>query len=212
MKVRYVKLPTNAIFNWLDPFHVTAKWACKAITGDWWSERNVAIRRYFADTWTVEYDRITRHFTDLEESIREKGILTPISCDSGPPRKNYLKPFHFPPEQQHDLSRAVHTRNFGGSRVTIAVKLDIKEIPVIVHDYANIFPNEPEVTPQNYKQWFGDEYVWATVPPHLRIRYSSHMKNKKYSSMNKSTRQAHEQASNVARTKTYAKFGLVGDT
>ena len=44
MKLRYVELPPERIFNWLDPFNVTAKWACKAITGDWWSPENVEIR------------------------------------------------------------------------------------------------------------------------------------------------------------------------
>lgn len=209
MKLRYVELPPERIFNWLDPFNVTAKWACKAITGDWWSKENVAIRRHFADTWTKAYDDITGHFTDLEESIKEKGILTPIQADSGPPRGTYLKPFHYPPGT--DLSTAVNTLLFGGSRLTIAEKLGIEKVPVAVHDYANVFPDAPEITQRNFKRWFKNEYAWSPRAPHLRIVRSSHIKNKKYDGMNTNTKRAQQDAATVARKSTYDKFGLEGD-
>ena len=209
MKVRYVELPPKRIFNWLDPFNVTAKWACKAIKDDWWSDKNIEIRQYFAKCWTEEFDKITGHFTDLEESIKEKGILIPINVDSGPPRGTYLKPHHFFPGT--DLSTALVTKMFGGSRLTIANKLRIEKVPCIVYDYANMFPDAPEVTCTNYKQWFGNEYGCSGNPPQIRVRHSSHMKNKKYDGMNGATRNAQQKAATVARAKTYEKFGLTGD-
>ena len=209
MKLRYVEISPDKIFNWLDPFNVTAKWACKAITDDWWSERNVLIRREFADTWTKEFDNITGHFTDLEESIKEKGILTPINLDSGPPRGTYLKPHHFFPGT--DLSTALVTQMFGGSRLTIATKLQMDAVPCVVHDYANLFPEAPEVTCTNYKQWFGNEYGCSGNPPQIRIRHSSHIKNKKYDGMNGATRNAQNKAADIARERTYKKFGLTGN-
>ena len=211
MKLKYVELPTERIFNWLDPFNVTAKWACKAITGDWWTSQNVEIRKYFAEVWTEEFDKITGHFTDLEESIKEKGILTPISTQSGPPRGTYLKPHHFPPDEQHDLTKAISTFTFGGSRLTIANKLGIEKVPCIVHDFANLFPQAQEVTKSNFTKWFGNEYVFNTQPPCLRIKHMSHIKNKKYNCLNKGTREAQGNAATVARAKTYAKYGLVGE-
>ena len=211
MKVRYVELPPKRIFNWLNPFNVTAKWACKAITDDWWSDKNIEIRQYFAKCWTEEFDKITGHFTDLEESIKEKGILTPISTQSGPPRGTYLKPHHFPPEEQHDLTEVISTFTFGGSRLTIAIKLGIEEVPCIVHDFANLFPDAPEVTRSNCSTWFGGEYLFSDKPPCLRIKHMSHIKNKKYNALNKSTRMAQEKAADIARAKTYKKFGLKGD-
>ena len=209
MKVRYIELPPNIIFNWLDPFNVTAKWACKAIKDDWWSDKNIEIRQYFAKCWTEEFDKITGHFTDLEESIMEKGRLTPINLDSGPPRGTFLKPHHFFPGT--DLSTALVTQFFGGSRLTLAAKLKLEIIPCIVNDYANLFPDAPEVTCANYKQWFGDEYGCYGNPPQIRVHRSSHMKNKRFDGMNANTKRAQEQAADIARKKTYDVFGLVGD-
>jgi hypothetical protein len=208
MKLRYVEIPTEKIFNWLDPFNITAKWACKAITGDWWSEENVAIRRFFADTWTKELDKITGHFTDLEESIKEKGILTPLSIDSGGPRGSYLKPFHFPPEMQNDLANALHTVNFGGSRLTIAQKLGIETVPCAVHDYANMFPNEPVITQKNFQKWFGKDYFFSPSPPCLRIKHMMHIKNPKYRALHTKTKKAQQDAAKIAQRITYEKFGL----
>ena len=211
MKLRYVEISPDKIFNWLDPFNVTAKWACKAITDDWWSERNILIRKEFANTWTTEFDKITGHFSDLEESIKEKGILTPICLVSGPPCGSYLKPHHFTPMMQKDLSHALFTQTFGGSRLTIANKLKIEKVPCIVYDYANMFPDEPEVNKDNYSKWFGNEYGCSGNPPLIRMRHSSHIKNKKYDGMNGATRNAQNKAADLAREKTYAKFGLKGD-
>ena len=211
MKLRYVELSPDIIFNWLDPFNITAKWACKAITGDWWSERNILIRKEFGTTWMLEFDKITGHFTDLEESIKAKGILTPICVDSGPPRGKYLKPHHFTPMMQKDLSHALVTQIFGGSRLTIANKLRIEKVPCIVYDYVNMFPDEPEVNKNNYSEWFGDEYFWTSQSPNIKIKHSSHIKNKKYDGMNGSTRKAQRHAAVIAREKTYKKFGLKGD-
>ena len=204
MKLRYVELPTDSIFNWLDPFNVTAKWACKAITGDWWSERNVDIRRYFANEWTKEFDRLTGHFTVLESSIKERGILSPIMIESGPPRGSYLKPFHYPPEEQGDLSQALHTHIFGGSRLTIANKLGIKKISCVVYDYANVFPGTVEITKHNFREWFGADYVFADsperrpdIPPQIRCI-----------NMTGDTRENQEAAADIAREKTYDKYSL----
>ena len=207
--LRYVELPTERIFNWLDPFNVTAKWACKSITGDWWSPKNVEIRRFFADAWTVEFDKITGHFTDLEESIKNEGILTPISTMSGPPRGTYLKPHHYPSEQQSDLSDAIYTDPFGGSRLTIALKLGIEKIPCIVHDFANLFPDAPEVNDINYHTWFSEEYYWTSAAPYIRLRSHSHIKNQTYIAMNEPTRKAQQRAAGIARERTYTKFGLM---
>lgn len=211
MKLKYVELPPERIFNWLDPFNVIAKWGCKAITDDWWSEENVSIRRYFADEWIIEFDKLTGHFTELENSIKENGILTPISVMSGPPRGSYLKPFHYPPKQQGDLSKAIYTNPFGGSRLLIAQKLGIETIACAVHDYVNLFPDAEEITAKNYKEWFGDDYHFTKTAPHLRIKVQSHIKNAKFNSMNSHTRKAQQDAATIAREKTYNKYNLKGD-
>lgn len=211
MKLRYVELSTDEIFNWLDPFNIIAKWGCKAIVGDWWSKENVEIRRVFADYWTEEFDKITGHFTDLEASISEQGILRPISVDSGPPRGSYLKPHHFTPTMQKNLEHALFTHTFGGSRLTIAYKLGVEKIPCVVYDYANMFENEIEVNKNNYSEWFGSEYFWANQYPQIRLKRSLHIKNKKYDGMNGETRKAQRTAATIAREKTYKQFGITGD-
>ena len=199
MQLRYVELSTKRIFNWLDPFNVTAKWACRCITGDWWSEENVVVRRFFADEWTKEFDRLTGHFTNLEASMRKEGIRTPIFCESGAPRGTYLKPFHYPQKFQYDLSQAVNTKMFGGSRLTIAEKLGIEKVACAVMDYGNLFPTATAITRDNYKTWFGNEYAFVNSnPPSLRSL-----------SMNANTKKAQDAAAGVAVASTKARFGLM---
>lgn len=45
---------------------------------------------------------------------------------------------------------------FGGSRVKACVAVGIKEIPAIINDYVGDFASCPEVTADNYAQYFTD--------------------------------------------------------
>ena len=208
MKLRFVELPTERIFNWLDPFNVTARSYCQELLDDWWSVRSIAIRKRFAKLWTEEFDKITGHFTNLEKSIKEKGILSPISCVSGPPRNVLLNKLeesheHFPPSVRSNIREVIYTHPFGGSRVTIAQKLNFKKIPCVVHDFSNLFPNAPIVTTQNFHRWFCNDYVFSTSPPHVRAHTHFHIDNPKYNKMNNNTREAQRLAGKRAKERLY---------
>jgi hypothetical protein len=210
MKLKYVELPPERIFNWLDPFNNTARGICNQrpdLLENWWDDKTIELRKLIAKTWTEEFDNITGHFTKLRKSIVEKGILTPISTVSGEPRDQYLKPRvgkpndHFPPEYENNLHDIIYTHPFGGSRLTIAVDLGLDSIPCIVHDFSNLFPDAEVIHTKNYHKWFNDkEYFFTGAPPHVRLRQHSHLTGK-YNGMNGHTRDAQRKAMEITKEK-----------
>lgn len=74
-------------------------------------------------------------FKALRASIQEEGLRNPVlvwSLDTG----IYL--------------------TFGGSRVRAATDCGMEEVPAIINDYTGAFDQYPEVTPDNYKEFFKD--------------------------------------------------------
>lgn len=204
MKLRYVELPPSRIFNWLGPENVTALNTVKEWAPFRWDPEIIKLRNEFSRIWTEEFDKITNHFTLLEQSIREKGILSPVSCVSGPPRDQFLRKtmptqFRHPPEFLSHPEDVIYTQPFGGSRVSIAKKLDLPMIPCVVHDFSNLFPNAPQVTQQNFRKWFPEGYSFLASTPHIRLSRHSHISNGRYIGMNQATRDAQRLA--AKRTK-----------
>lgn len=206
MRLCYVELPPERIFNRLGIENLTAWLQLGSKLGDeWWTPEVIEIRQEFARIWIEVFDEKTGHFSSLEKSIRESGLLRPVSAVSGPPRGQRLsKPNKssrmFPPPEQIPIEEVVYTQPFGGSRVTIAQKLNLT-VPCAVHDFSNLFPKAPEITAGNFRKWFGNEYTFSPSLPHLRLRKHSHIKNSKYDAMNNHTRSAQRHASRVAREK-----------
>jgi hypothetical protein len=210
MKLCFVNVEIDKIFNWLSPKNVTAWLHLKEYHSTWWSEETLEVRSYFAQVWTDHMDKITNHFSKLERSIEQRGILSPISVVSGPPRDTKLSKVnasssHFPPD--YDLRLGLYTQPFGGSRITVAEKLGIETIPCVVHDFTNQFPNALVVNDSNYKDWFGADYVWCSSPPRIRLSKHSHITNTKYIRMNDATRAAQREAAKVARKEVFKRYG-----
>lgn len=204
MKLRYVELPPSRIFNWLGPENVTALNTIKEWAPIRWDPEIVKLRNEFGRIWTEEFDKITQHFTLLEQSIRKKGILSPVSCVSGPPRDQFLRKtmptqFRHPPEFLSHPNDAVYTQPFGGSRVSIAKKIGLPLIPCVVHDFSSLFPDAPEVTQRNFHKWFNTDYHFLSSTPYIRLGRHSHISNGRYGAMNQATRDAQRLAAN--RTK-----------
>lgn len=213
MKLKFVKLNPNDIFNWTGPENVTAWCAFPELQDRWWEPDSIELRREFAETWINEFDKITNHFKNLTSSIRYNGILTPVSCVSGPIRDVYLKvakdsPVPHPPHLHNNLDKVIYTHPFGGSRVVIAKQLELKEIPVVVHDFSNLFPNAEEVSSKNYRKWFPNGYAFVNAPPYIRLLKHSHMRDGLYCSMNDNTRKAQRLASQRAKEIINVKYRI----
>lgn len=78
----------------------------------------------------------------LRDSIREEGLRNPVII--------------YALEEGCFLS-------FGGSRLRAAIDLGLETIPAIVNDYADRFPDAPEVTIENFSTFFTD------VPDYFEI-------------------------------------------
>jgi len=194
VKLRYVELEPNKVFNWLDPKNITCWLACHDWHDTWWSEETIKLREEFSKIWSEEFDKITGHFSRLEESILKDGILHPISTVSGQLRdvllnKKVDSPIAFPPEYYNDITKSIYTHTCGGSRLTIAQRHNIM-IPCAVHDFENLFENEAEITAGNYKKWFGDNYMFVGSTPYIRVRTHTHIQDSKHSGMTPATKQA----------------------
>ncbi len=203
VKLRYVELEPNRIFNWLNPMNVTCWCAYHGWQDTWWEPETVKRREEFGRIWTEEFDKITGHFSKLEESILTDGVRHPINTVSGRLRDAYLNNpgdslVAFPPEYHSNINETIYTHTFGGSRLTIAQRHDIV-IPCVVHDFENLFEDCEEVTRDNYKKWFSDNYSFAPSTPYLRLQRHSHIEEAKYSGMNNNTRLAQREATRLAK-------------
>jgi len=159
----------------------------------WWSPETRELRRKFAAHWREEFDKTMNHFSGLRDSMKEHGMISPVSLIGGPPRDKFLhNPIevagHIPPEYQAEPDLLLMTQPFGGSRVTIAQELRMDAIPCVIHDFTNLFPNAPLVTKTNYQDWFGRQYMFASTPPYIRD-----------GAMNDTHRKAQQNAHKVAR-------------
>lgn len=203
MKLRYVEIEPDKIYNWLDPFNVTAWCNIKLDNSVWWTDKKIEERKLFAKIWTEEFDKITSHFTKLKESIAKDGIKCPISTIGGQVRDvkgNICSIDHIPPEYWDHPEDCIYTQPFGGSRLTIAKELGLDKVPIIIHDYHNKFPDAPEVTKNNYRDYFGNEYTFCSFVPYLRLIKHSHLSGI-YDSMNNETKMAQQKAAKIAREK-----------
>jgi hypothetical protein len=173
----------------------------------WWEPKTVALRKQFGELFKEEFDKITHHFSKLEESMVKEGFHHPISAVTGKPRDIYLKKprevMHFPPETHNNLDGVIYSHTFGGSRLSVAAEHDIL-VPCAVHDFSNLFEDCPEITAHNYKTWFGNNYMFCGATPHLRLTKHSHITDVKYSGMNAATKDAKRAAVKAAKERLRA--------
>ena len=200
VKLRFVELYPYEIFNWLDPMNITAWNAFPEFHNRWWDKNIIEIRKQFGKFWTEEFDKITGHFTKLEESILKDGIHHPVCIVSGIPKDDYFKCdlYLFPESQLKKKEKMLHSRVFGGSRLSIAQKHNLK-VPCVVHDFSNIFEDNEEITEKNYNKYFGNNYNYASSIPRIRLRQHSHIKNGKYAMFTQETRNAQQIALKKAK-------------
>jgi hypothetical protein len=171
------------------------------VWGDrWWEPDIIEKRKQYKEKYIEEHDKITNHFTELRKSIADNGILRPVNIVSGPLRNVMLKsigdtnPKWFPPHMVDNPHEALYIHTHGGSRVLVAEELGIDKIPCVVHDFSDLFTDQPLVTRENFKTWYGNDFMFVSQTPHIRISSHLHISNKKYRSMNHATRLAQQTA------------------
>ena len=196
MKLRYVELNPSQIYNRLAPENLTCWLNVPQWHDTWWETETVELRNQFAATWIEEYDKVHPHFCVLEQSIQKEGIKSPVSLISGPPRDKFLRnpnynaEGHYPSHCYSNFDNMLMTQPFGGSRITVAEKLGVEKIPCAVHDFSNLFPDAPEVTQHNYRDWFGEQYIFCGTAPHIRD-----------GAMNNNNRTAQREATKITKEK-----------
>lgn len=199
MRLVYVELPTDRIFNRLGPTNQIAWRFLEEWHDTWWEEETIAKREQVAQIWTKEYDKVKDHFEKLEKSIGEVGILSPVSVISGPIRNPHLTQAYpeytnfIPPQYKNNLDNLLYTAPFGGSRIYVAEKLGIEKIPCAIHDFSNLFPDAPEINKDNIHNWFGREYVFTHGLPHIRCMEMNESCRKAQQAANENTKKILEQ-------------------
>ncbi len=130
-KIRYAELDPNTIFNMCGPEHSSSH------------EWNEEERKRSAQKYVDKLNKQNGFYTKLEKSICEKGIVNPILVNAGfcQPRKV----FALPPTMQNDPDKILFCHSNGGSRLWIAVKLNIKTVPCVICDFSGMFENEIEL-------------------------------------------------------------------
>jgi hypothetical protein len=102
------------------------------------------------DLYIEQFDAITGHWTDLEASIKESGIMYPCVLSTGIPRlrnpaeiPNYLR--------LTDSKFWIVCESSGGGRILIAKKLGLI-VPCVVNDRVNLYEGQPEMKLQELVQ------------------------------------------------------------
>jgi len=147
-KIRYATLPPNKIFNWMAPGNVTLWNYFSSWRDTWWTEETVQLRNECEQVWITAFDKMTNHFTKLEESILKTGIQHPIKVVTGAPFEQSMS-IRFPnevipPDMRDNVSKVLSTHQYGGSRLYLAQKLNIP-VPCLIYDYYDSYENYPEV-------------------------------------------------------------------
>lgn len=196
IKLKYIELEASRIFNWLAPENITSWFLLTDKHDQFWDENVIELRKQIGYLWREEFDNITGHFTQLEQSIKENGIQHPICLVSGPVRdvhmQSELSIDRLPPKYQNDPSQVLCTMTFGGSRVYFAQKFDLK-IPCVVYDFKNLFPDAETVTAKRITELFGSNYGTISqpnLPPRIILKKHSHISSGIYNGMTQETKTA----------------------
>jgi hypothetical protein len=138
MQILYGTIQSKFIYNWLAPSNVMAwhHWTTETQKENWWENDVVKLRNKGEELFISLFDKATGHFTDLEKSISKRGIIDPVKCITGIPYDAFgehrYPAIALPPNV--DPTKIVHSHIFGGSRLMIAQKLGIENIPCILYN------------------------------------------------------------------------------
>lgn len=152
--VRTGMLDARRVFNLTAPKWLPEARKLWATPAAWHSPALDEMRAGLEAVYIDGFNRRTGHYRRLEESIRQEGVWNPVMLTTG--RLLHRAEIELPPSVRADPRRAV-CEYVGGSRLLIAARLGL-EVPVIVNDGANIFPDLPAVpTGSDVRPLFKDQ-------------------------------------------------------
>lgn len=154
INVRYATLPAQEIFGMVG----RCGGGYNTVWSDWTPEGRTK-REKIMEEFERGINKINGHYTRLEKSIREKGMLNPVIITCGRPL--YRKPHHLPPEMRKlDPSKLLLAEGVtGGSRLYVAQKLNIP-VPCIINDRVGRFDDCPKIdSKEGALQYFSNKSV-----------------------------------------------------
>jgi len=147
-KLKYVKISADEIFNLCDAMYIPE--FCQIPS--FWDDEN--LRQHLRSRYIEEFNKHVGHYEKLEEDLLNEGFRNPILVTAGKPRWRVLT--DLPPMmrtwREEDL---LICEVNGGSRLTIAQKYG-SDVPCIVSDFVNKFPEESEITIKDAYKTFRD--------------------------------------------------------
>lgn len=202
-QLRFCILPPIGIFNWLAQRNVTAWFTLPELHDTWWESDTVAIRWKFEQIWIDTFDEETQHFTKLEQSILDKGFLHPIRLHTGVPFDKMMVerlPKQTLPPNLQDNKRVLVPQQFGGSRLTLAMRHNL-HVPCVIWDFDDAYPEWGTITEREMQEMFKDGYRPYTYPSGVSsmvIQDMVHLEGTKYTKFN-AHKKIQEKASTIAR-------------
>lgn len=130
-----------------------------------WSERGRNSRNRIIHEFETKMNEICGHYTKLEESILDKGILDPLIITCGWPVKKNIK--NVPPEilKRPPSQRFLLEGTTGGSRLWVAQKHNIP-VPCIINDYTNKYNGGQKIyTVTDAIKLFHEEPIGISMSP-----------------------------------------------
>ncbi len=119
-----------------------------------WDEEGLRKRKEYAEWYVKKLNDRNRFFIRLEESMLNQGFRNPILVNAG-----FCQPRKFdwlPLDMQANPDTILFTHSNGGSRLWVAVKLNI-QVPCMVSDFIGRFENEPEIkNVDEFKTYYKD--------------------------------------------------------
>lgn len=134
--IRYATLDPGTIYDLTDPMHLVEFRRLLKSPGLWWSPQFTTYREFVGQRYEELFNDNIGHYSLLEESILQRGIINPIVVTSGSPRFQDIS--NLPPHIQPNADDMIFSEVWGGSRLKIAKKHNIK-VKCIINDWNGIF-------------------------------------------------------------------------
>jgi len=143
-KVYYAVLPANSICNTVAPGY-------RHIIGGW-EPAAVAKREVGSKAYRDNLNKKNGFYDKLLESVKDKGVVNPISLTAGRCPKIYSK--YLWQEMMDDPNKILCCDRKGGSRLWAAQQLDI-DLPCIISDFCGMFEGS------EYQELFSEAEIAA---------------------------------------------------
>lgn len=165
--VRYGILPSDIIYNYCHPFYF----------GEEATEKHIK-----------KLNGICEFFDKLEESILKDGFILPIIIVAG--KENLVNVEYLPQHMKDDYKKILFCNSFGGSRLIIAKKHKL-DIPCLISDFVDRFPEFETMTRVQEIEKYFDEYIpWKLMllpnglyvknVPHMHLGHKVHLDRAKH--------------------------------